>query len=79
MPGSTRGRRALRLRRRHEQQRADDAEDGAHYLSPGDVIRAAALGTATAAARQTTHGMRSDNQRMLAAARTGLQKTKNAA
>ncbi|WNM32854.1 hypothetical protein RKE30_21900 [Streptomyces sp. Li-HN-5-11] len=41
------------------------------------AIRAAALGTATADAWQATQRMRRDNQRMLAAARTGLRKIKS--
>ena len=42
------------------------------------AVRASVLDTAAAAARLAAQQMRSDNQRMLDAARTGLQKIKNA-
>ena len=42
------------------------------------AVRASTMGTAAAAARLAARQMRSSNQRMLAAARIGLQKIKNA-
>ncbi|MEU6256972.1 hypothetical protein [Streptomyces sp. NPDC047043] len=43
------------------------------------AVQASALSTATAVTRLAAQRMRSDNQRMLAAARTGPQKSPDAA